>query len=406
MRMVAPMVFYPPAFTVLVGEINRCAGATSPFEARMHATRLLPIGCSMATLALIWPVATAIGLPTSAALLGTGFLALYPVGVMLNRLIKEENLVTPLYLLLLWILAGYCRRSGFCRRAAIGAVIVTSVLTKQMGIATVVLAVLVLALKGAWRAAGACVGYGILGVLLFLWYGLAWGGESFLALQKEHLVYATRLDALWPLLAENKVTDAVVGSSWILGLWIAFVLFSLNRRRRRSETLLTIAGVVYLVVLVLCYPPDRNYGWYRLPLLPILALAWGSETAGMFRRYDVVRAVLWVGLFVLPCLDLTGTLDIDRAGGRPLLTTSGPASTEGLNTLPTLTLRIAVAALVLPSLLLLPFPPRARRFLSALLAMALVVAIFWGFAIVSWRWGEIFPPQWGWDPVRMLDLPP
>ena len=406
-RIVAPMVFYPPVFTVLVGELNRAAGAVDPFEARIHVTRLLPIGLSCLTLMLIWPVARSVGIPTSAALLATGFLALYPSGVMLGRLIKEENLVTPLYLGIVWILSGYGSSSGFGRRLALGSIIVLCILTKQMGVSSALLAFVVLCRKGHYRAGVLMLFYALFAALCFLWYGLAWGGQSFIDLQKEHLVYATRLDAVWPLLAENKITDPVVGSSWVLGLWLAFVLFSVRQFRSRPQNLVSLAGVCYLVVLVVCYPPDRNYGWYRLPLLPLLALAWGVETRRMFHCYDIVRAILWVGLFVLPCTEMIHGLDRASQGvAPPVLKTSGPPSTEGMDVSPTVMLRIVVVGLVLPSILLGVLPRPARRFLSFLMTTAVVALIAIGFAIVVWRWGDLFPPVWGWDPIRQLDMNP
>jgi hypothetical protein len=437
-RIVAPMVFYPPAFTVMVGALNRAAGATSAFEARMEVTRLLPIALSAITLALVWPVSRAVGLSTPVGLLATAFLALYPVAVMINRLIKEENLVAPLYLGVVWLLADGGRAAAW-KRLAIGASCTLAVMTKQMGIATTLLAFAVFCVRGQLGAAVLAALHGALGVLVFLWYGLAWGGEAFVALQREHMVYASRLDALWPLLAENKVTDAPIGSSWILGLWVAFAIFGVTTLARdgggtdaaaasaapdpapagapaathgldraTGPGLVVLAIACYLLVLLLSYPPDRNYGWYRLPLLPLLAICWAAETVRLFSRFEPVRAVLWIGLFVLPCAQMLDQL----ANPPPVETVSAlnlsvpvpepDTSRPG----PTLLMRSLVLALAFPALVLPALPGRARRALTVVLATCLAGFVLASFAVLSCSWGDIYPARWAPDPVLLVELEP
>jgi hypothetical protein len=85
-----------------------------------------------------------------------------------------------------------------------------------------------------------------------------------------------------------------------------------------------------------------NFGWYRIPLLRLLALVWGAETSRLLRRYEPVHALLWLGLFLLTGLAL---------------------------------------------------PARPRRLLSSGPGAVLVALTRVAFAVVGWYWGNLYPPR-------------
>jgi hypothetical protein len=389
-RLCAPQRVYPPLYSVLVGLVNRLAGAVSPFEWRLHATRLLSVGLAILSLILMWPVGRAVGMPRSHILLATAFLATYPPAVIMGRLIKEEALMTVVYMALIWLVAGYSSKSGLGRRTAIGVLILACLLTKQMGIAAVLFAFVAMALRRRYKPAVLFALYGVLGIGLFVWWGFSWGRDSFLGLLQELAGSNTLILAFGPLLTENLIVESIHGNGWALGLWIAAAAFAARRPDRKSW-ILSLSIFCYLVAIFASYPAQRNFGWYRLPTFPLLALAWGSETGWLFRRYEVIPILGWVGLFLLHAIDDIITLAPRWLGAQLVLTDVGASNI----------IRITVAATVVPAALVAILPRVLRRFSRWLLAGALTAVLFIAFAICAWNWDYVDRKDWLHDPVTV-----
>ena len=406
-RIVAPMVAYPPLYSLIIGGVNIAAGATSAFEARLHVTRLVPIGLSTLTVAMLAPLARAMGMRRGAGLLATACLAIYPQAVVQSRLIKEENLLAPLFLCTLWLVLGYRKTSGPGRRLALGATIIAAILTKPMGIAGAAMAFAGLSWRRHWRAAGYVALAAVLGVLSFVWYGFAYGGEAYVWQMRMFAGYAERMDVLTPLSLHNTVTGYAAPAGWLVGMWIvgASTLLSLKVRRRRFLGLLVAS---YALVTAATYPSQLNWGWYKIPLWPMFALAWGQQAWRLMRRAEPLSALLFVGLFLFPTIEALG----GPVAGWPEATQvsaflgflKGGTPTGWVS--PSLVVRLFLIALVCPTFLVNAVPRPARRVVAFAVGGAILLAIFASMALLAWHWGLVYPTAMAGDPWLFYENTP
>lgn len=373
-KIAVPLVFYPPAFSVMVATLAGVAGYDRLFDAPLHVTRLLPIALSVLTLLLLYPLARRMGVGPTATMLGMMHFATFPFFVINHRLVKEENLVAFLYAALLLVLIWAPSAPGAGRRHLAGFLILLGVMTKQTAIALPVLGFFVWWQAGHRRAAGLMLLYGILGVALFILYGFSTHAASFVETQSVLVSSGRRLDALIPLITEAKIVDRSTMSSLLVGTWI-LAFMTLATQRRGSP--LTVAFILYLLSILFAYEPQRNYGWYRLPLFPFLSICWGIQAERLTRYADPLRVLLFVGLYLLPALDpFSPTLPGE----------------------PKTWLRIIGLAWLAPTFLSLLLPRRLDDSLRQTISWTLIAATFLSFSMLLRSWAHIDPYHWPGDP--------
>lgn len=406
-RLVAPMVAYPPLYSWLIGGVHVLAGATSAFELKLHATRLVPIACSVVTLALVMPLARRLKMRPLAGVLATAFLAVYPQAVVQGRLVKEENLLALLLVLTLIAVLDYRRDSGPVRRWWLVGLVLAAMLTKPMGLAVGALALVGLAWRGHVRAAGLCALAIVLGVLSFAWFGLAWAGEAWFWQMQMFSDYAKRVDVLTPLAAWNTVAGKHAPQGWLLGLWIlaGTTLSSLKAGRRRFAALAT---ACYVAVVAATYPAQLNWGWYKIPLWSLFALGFGHQAARLLRRADPLNALVFVGFFLLPTLDaLGGRLPSwpECAQVSPVLGCLEGGTPDGWLS-PRLVVRLALVALVCPTFVVGWLPRGPRRIAAALLGALILALIGASMALLAWHWDLVYPTDLAGDPWGQYENAP
>jgi hypothetical protein len=110
---------------------------------------------------------------------------------------------------------------------------------------------------------------------------------------------------LWSLLVDNGAATVKFGSLTHLWFWLAFAVFGYEHARRRNETP---AGApwaiwplaIYLAFMAIAISSDKSFGWYRVPMLPFLAIAAAWFVRAMWRDGSVMAAA---SLCLLPLVD-------------------------------------------------------------------------------------------------------
>ena len=366
---VLPFLEYPPLFDSAVGHAMRVLSPHGPFDLPLHLTRLLPIFLSCWCVVLIYQLARELELGAAVALAAAALHALCPLAVLGARLLKADALMAALALIAVLNTVRY-RRTGRAGPLALAlAAIPLGVLTKPTGLALgpAVLFPL-LAARRPW-AALAALGATFAGAAAWLAWGWYWDGPRFLELVHEltQVHHRTNLAAFLPLVSSSRITGVEWGAEW----WIGLMLLGLGglMSSRRAAPALSLA-LFYMVAVAATYDAGHNFGWYRLPLYPPLALGLAVFLGDLARRADPARAFLAAGLLLLPALNLL--VPEPYASSRPLLQA------------------VLLSAAALPSLALLV--RRMRTSLAAATPVAILVVLLAAYAAADLRLIELYPP--------------
>ena len=291
---VSPYFEHPPLLHLLAGAAAHLGGTAEYTHARLGHTRLVPIGLGCLTILLLVLVARRIAPTGPAPYLAALVYATMPHAVLMNRVIKEEALLAPLAL---GVLLFFLRWRDDGRR--IRDVVVAGVLaglcawTKVPGLVFVVVLALLVARHGRMRDAAVGLGTGAAVSSLLLVYGAAIDWELFWYVTRDQ---ATMRGSTWqefvPFFFDSLINHNRVGRGWLVFLWIAFVGAAAVRMRDEAHVVV-VPTIGYLVAMGLA-SGGWHYGWYLLPVEPLLCIGAGWFLADLWERPDLLRGSLLV----------------------------------------------------------------------------------------------------------------
>ncbi|MDP8222254.1 MAG: glycosyltransferase family 39 protein [Candidatus Lernaella stagnicola] len=315
-RIVFPFFDHPPGLALLVGSYLALRGVD--FAARydhyfIRQTRLLPIAAAVLNALLLYFFAARVLRRRSLALLAVAFFALYPTAVYAGRLVKSENFLIAFFLGTMLLLLRYLDTGH--RRALIAAAVLAglSCTMKVTGLSVVGAAAVVLLLERRWRAAGLVAGVGAGFFLLFFAYGAFYDWDTFWRVLQNQQTrrfgaaghgnpLSTR--GLWSLIVSNGIAHKKFGSLTHVWFWLALAWFWVDAARRKSRDIrfsfVVWPPLVYLVFMAITMGSDKSFGWYRIPLLPFMAVAAAWYVREMVREANVPLVAFFC---LLPLVD-------------------------------------------------------------------------------------------------------
>ena len=347
LHVVRPFLDWPPPMCLLTGLVDRATGPHDPRDLPLHVTRLVPIALSLVAVWLTYRLAREVAGGSAGPLLATAVVATLPLAVGTARLVKSEALLAPLALALSWCVV---RRGPGVALCALAAAVVA---VKPTGLALAAVAVVALAAAGERSGAGLAAAGVALGLASYPAWGCLWDKSLYAAVQGQLAGAQLHPENLLALVSGGSLVDRDFGGGFMLALWLALLAPAAPAARP-----VKLAAIAYasLVALTTWFP----FGWYRIPLYPLLAVLAGPALARFAARPRADVAFLLVATALVPAL----------AYRLPL---SGPAARP-------LYLAVVAAALAVPAAAALVRVPRA---VSAAAGAALVAALLGLAAAVS-----------------------
>jgi hypothetical protein len=358
---VHPWLDEPPLFSAVMGTEAWLAGARGLPDVTTAMIRPVPIVLSLLSLFLLYALARQL-LPRGPALLGTILLATAPAAVLFQRQVESEALLTPLLLLALLMTHRLCTgRGGRWTVAVLILACAAAAFTKVPGLAVGVACGALLISRGRWRMALLAGGGTIAGLAGYVAWGAFWDWDLFLSVLAGHSARrAGVLGAFEYITSPEGINHNLHDGWWILG-WLG--LFAISGRRALSGQFLLWTSLIYAFT-ILVFGNDiviPNYGWYRIPVYPLVYLGAGY--------------LLWQGLRTAGVGTMLAVLAL---GGTTAATVA--LGSDGGRWLPPAWQLIAIASVVLvPALLAIGWPesrwlkPAARA--SAGLAIGLILLL-------------------------------
>ena len=310
LHVVQPFLDWPPPMCALTGAVDRLAGARHPYDLPLDRTRLFPIALGVATTWFTYKLARQLHGGTAAPLVAAALVATLPPAVGAARLVKADGLLALLAIALVWATLRH-RAAGRGRSLALVAgLALAATAVKQSGLAFAVAAVL--ALAAARRTGATLVALGALaaGLASYPAWGCLWDKSLYAAVQAQLAATPFKPSYVVALLSDAPLVDRSFGGGWMLFLWLTFLAPA-----PRGGGLVKLAVVGYTAVIGLT--TWESFGWYRLPLYPLLGVLAGGALARLMERPRLPVAFAAVALMVWPALEYR--LPLDHEGARPAL---------------------------------------------------------------------------------------
>ena len=283
-----PYFDHPPGFSLLIGAVSSTLGARTMLECTLRRMRVVPVLLGAFTTFLVgcagWKMLPRLSAGTIAALV----YATLPTIVLGNRLVKAENLLAPLMLLLTLWLNAYSSRGRPRELAKIVAACAAAVWAKATGVALPVAAALILARQRQGKAVAAVALGTAAAIGAYLLYGAAFDWSLFMRVLGLQTSKQVALRTLLDLEGISRIVSLQFGGGWYLWLAMAAAWMVLGKQRA-----LMAPAAVYLGLLALTADARAVFGWYRLPLFPYLCLAGGWFLSEWWEAKDLGRGFLF-----------------------------------------------------------------------------------------------------------------
>jgi len=304
-HIITPYFEHPPLLHLLVGAAAHLGGAVEYTQARLAHTRLVPIGLAAVVIVLLVLLGRRLFGPGPAAYLGALLWAVLPMIVVQSRVIKEEAGLVPLMLFALWSLLrwqqdGHKRSDLVIAAFAIG----LAPLCKVTGTALIPALAVVVAPHARRRELLVFIGVASATALLLPLYGLLdWHAFAWTTAKQ-----ATGRPMHWNLFPrffdDPLINHSLIGRGWLLFLWLAFLGAMLHPSRTIARPVIAVPLVVYMLGMGIS-SGNWTFGWYHLPLYPLLCLGAGRFLADLWDRPDLLRGVVLIVLPVMYALNFT-----------------------------------------------------------------------------------------------------
>lgn len=325
---ISPYFEHPPLMHVLVGAAAHLGGADHWLEAKLCHTRWVPILLMTLSTLLIVLIGRRLYPRGSAPYFAGLLFATIPSIVLQTRVIKEESLLCPLLLGMIWFFLRW-RDDGRRSRDLILAAVCAGAgtLTKVPAIVWVpAVAMLVAAERRGTRAAlvALVIATGVASLLLV--YGALIDWDVFVFTSARQGTRPTHWNLFPRWFDATLVNHNYIGRGWILFLWLGFAA-SIFKKGLRETAPITVPLVAYMCAIAIG-AGNWTFGWYIVPLYPLLCIGAGGFLARLWDEPDLLSGTIFVVLLVMYTLNFT--LDPDYA--------RQPGSWPAIRTMVTLTL--------------------------------------------------------------------
>ena len=287
-RLVRPWFDHPPLFGLYVGAWMRAAGVRDIWAVELGTARAAMLPLYAATFFLFFAIARRYG-GEEQALLALAFFAAAPTAVWNGRLVMAEQMMLPVALAGWWALLRFTesRRRGWLVAVAVAAALLPLVKAAALGLALFLFTIAVLRKERALVVA-VCAGATV-GLAVWALYGAHYDWKLFREIQRLQSTRFTDFGGFAALVFNPRVVEKGFGYlPFILGF---MTLLSDLRDGRHAEV--GLFGAIYAAAIAF-FLPWNMYGWYLMPLYPVMAFGLASFAVRAWRQAATGAAWAWL----------------------------------------------------------------------------------------------------------------
>ncbi len=287
-RLSDPWFDHPPLATLLISLPARLLGYRDFSQIPHMIVRAPALIAAIFTLLMTYVLARDV-FNKYVGLISLATLSLWPLAAFSQRQSYIENIMTPFWLLSLWL--TWKQRKTTTRRGFIILLVVSNFIlawSKIIGYLSIAVSVFF-----TWKQnrktslivliAGVCTG------LLYLLYGQLVGGSYFwhnLLNQGERGAYVT---SIFHILNNPEIYGMIEDGWWYLG-W--FGLLYIAGGKTKERLFIALSALFWMVALFILAGPQSNSPWYRYPIYPLLSISMGIVIVDGWNRLILIPGIL------------------------------------------------------------------------------------------------------------------
>lgn len=303
---VQPYLDHPPLFGLLVGAWAIVA-RESTFEAiRLATIRVIPIALSLVSAVFLYLLAKSV-YGKKVACWSLAIYAAATLFVVNSRVVVAESLLTPLWLVALWLVSRNPKKTTRSLLFVVGVLSGAAILTKILGLVVWLSAATILLHRRISLGRIAIVTAGaVMGALVLYLYARSYDETLFWAIQSyQGMSRILGPNTIWMIIGSASIVNKIYYDGWYF--WGLFAL-GLAAFDIRKNIMVVIPAFLYLFLLIVSVNQTDIHGWYFLPLFPFLAIAGGRALVAsienarwtLFIWAVMVGASLIEALYTLP----------------------------------------------------------------------------------------------------------
>ena len=297
LQIVSPAMHQPPLFSILIGAVSILSGAEKLSQITVSSLRVLPVIFSSTTIFLIYLfVKDRFG--RGSALLSALLFAVIPTLVVSGRMAKGENLLAFFLMLSLISYGKSIDSPGWKKSLPVGIFIGLACLVKFTALSLLTGMCLLYVFRRKWKCAVTVFLTGSFFASLYLVYGalIDWG--MFVRAFNSQREMVSLLDVPVKMILHPKVTDFTFYDGGLLFLWVSVICLAFMDNRRIARDIGIIFAFYFLAISVNVWS-KFNFGWYRIPLYPLLCISGGIVLNELFKTKNILLAALFIGLALM-----------------------------------------------------------------------------------------------------------
>lgn len=292
---VYPYFDHPPLNGLLVGGFALLFGQDRFEEIDLKTVRLVPIGLWVVSALLMFLLGRRLyGYRT--ALWALLIYSTVTIFAMNQRMVFAENLLTPLFLISLYIFLVFRKHLTYSKAALLGILSGLSFWAKESGIVVFIVMIFLFILDNVRpRVVVTLAAVSIFFILLYVAYGMYYDGELFwkvISIQSERHIGP---QTLLLLTATPIIVNKVYFDGWYFFGFISLFISLLDYKKHQ---IVLVSSVLYLLFLLFTLTQEERLGWYMIPMFPFMALLSASVLSqGLSKQsWTVFLLLLFVGL--------------------------------------------------------------------------------------------------------------
>lgn len=353
-RLYKPWLDQPPLFSILVGEFAHLYGAHRDQVLPASYIRMPVIFLSILTSIMLFLIARLVS-GYWMGILSMTVWSLTPIMLFASRMAVPENLITPLYLIICYLLLKYLKKPSFKYIIFIPLLIGISGLSKATGFLILPLT-LFFALQNKDIKS---IIYLVILTLPFIggyfWYGLHFDPAIFWRINEIQSQRPAGYNSLAWYFGQPSYDITTMMDAWFI-FWLLTAGYFLIAPKEKLQKYILLFFCYWVIVVMISSGENDLLAWYRFPSYPLLAIigAWGIKE--LFKNTDFFKSLLGIGFLL---------------GNRNFLVNAFRENVTAWQ------YRIPFTAMMLPSLLMWIYPSAVLEKLSKwVLITAFVIGAF------------------------------
>jgi 4-amino-4-deoxy-L-arabinose transferase-like glycosyltransferase len=300
-RIVTPFLEHPPLFGLAAGGFAILNGVENMLELHIRDIRPLALILGVISIGLVFLLTRQL-YDKKIALIAALLYATIPTIAVGSRIVQNENLFIPMWLLSLLFISKYLKEKRTIYRNLAAVICGLLVLAKIPWIAAAGSIFLIFLFLKKYKDAVLFLISPVLSLLLFVAYGFYYDADLFFKLWGLQVArYDLTFISVFALFQKPYLVDRFYLDGWIYFGGFAFILLLLNFKK---HFFIIFPLLSYFVIFMAGIPDEPGHGWYRYPFYPFLVISIALFIKEYFNK-NYILTFLFLIIVGLSLLELT-----------------------------------------------------------------------------------------------------